>query len=138
MAHTVRKVDYFSMDAPNRPGTAVRLLAGLKDAKVNLLAFTGFPNGRQAQIDFIPERSAALKAAAKRAGIKLHARKTGFLVQGEDKIGAVLAVLSTLAKAKINVTAIDAACAGKGRFGAILWVKQQHVNKAAKALKAKR
>jgi hypothetical protein len=138
MAHTVRKVDYFSMDAPNRPGTAVRLLSTLKDAKVNLLAFTGFPHGRKSQIDFIPANSTALKAAAKRAGITLNARKTGFLVEGDDKVGAVLAVLSTLAQAKINVTAIDAVCAGKGRFGAILWVKQPHVNKAAKALRAKR
>jgi hypothetical protein len=138
MAYTVRKVDYFSMDAPNRPGTAVRLLSAMKDAKVNLLAFTGFPHGRHAQIDFIPENSAALKAAAKRAGIKLSARKTGFLVAGEDKLGAVLAVLSTLAQAKINVTAIDAVAAGKGRFGAILWVKPVHVTKAARALKARR
>jgi hypothetical protein len=126
------------MNAPNRPGTAVSLLNILKDAKVNLLAFTGFPHGRQSQIDFIPANSTALKTAAKRAGIKLNARKTAFLVEGDDKIGAVLAVLSTLAQAKINVTAIDAVCAGKGRFGAILWVKQQHVNKAAKALGAKR
>jgi hypothetical protein len=31
---------------------------------------------------------------------------------------------------------MDAISAGKGRYGAILWVKSRDVNKAAKALKA--
>jgi hypothetical protein len=32
---------------------------------------------------------------------------------------------------------VDAVAAGKGRYGAILWVKQKNVRKAAKALGAK-
>ncbi|MEO8171817.1 MAG: hypothetical protein ABI581_01995, partial [Sediminibacterium sp.] len=55
---------------------------GIKQADVNLLAFTGFPNGRQAQIDLIPERTPALAKLARAAGVKLSAKKTGFLVQG--------------------------------------------------------
>jgi hypothetical protein len=41
-----------------------------------------------------------------------------------------------LAEAKINVTAIDAVCAGAGRYGAILWVAPRDVSKAAKLLGA--
>ena len=41
---------------------------------------------------------------------------------------------SGLADAKINVTAVDAVCAGQGRYGALLWVKAPDVRKAAKAL----
>ncbi|MBU2498393.1 MAG: ACT domain-containing protein [Proteobacteria bacterium] len=63
-------------------------------------------------------------------------KKTGFLVQGQDRTGAVAEVLKNLADAKINVTAVDAVSAGGGRWGAILWVKSKDVSKASKALKA--
>jgi hypothetical protein len=50
--------------------------------------------------------------------------------------GAIAKVTSKLARAKINVTAVDAVSAGGGRLGAILWVKQKGVNRAARALGA--
>lgn len=136
MADRVRKVAYFSMNVPNRPGEGARILAALADAGVNLLAFTGFPAGGKAQIDFIPEKTAAFTAAARKAKIRVSAKKTGFLIQGEDRTGAVARVLGKLAKSRINVTAIDALSAGKGRYGAILWVKPRDVSKASRVLGA--
>lgn len=136
MADRVRKVAYFSMNVPNRPGEGARILSALADAGVNLLAFTGFPAGGKAQIDFIPEKAPAFAAAARKAKIRVSAKKTGFLIQGKDRKGAVAHVLGKLAKSRINVTAIDALSAGKERYGAILWVKPKDVNKAAKALGA--
>ncbi|HYK91017.1 MAG TPA: hypothetical protein VE398_19755, partial [Acidobacteriota bacterium] len=50
------------------------------------------------------------------------------------RMGAVADIIGKLAAANINVTAIDALCAGSGRFGAILWVKAPDVRKASKAL----
>ena len=44
--------------------------------------------------------------------------------------------MATLGDAKINVTAVDAVCAGAGRYGAILWVAPRDVTRAAKALGA--
>lgn len=85
----------------------------------------GFPSGRRAQLDLIPEDSAALKRAAKKLGLTLSARKTGFLVQGEDRVGAMSDLLDRLATAKINITAVDAVTSGDGRFGAILWVQSR-------------
>lgn len=137
MADTVRKVSYFSLEVPNRPGQGARLLAALADEGVNLLAFTGFPSGKGAQIDFIPEKAPVFRAAAKRAGIRVGPAKTVFLVQGDDRAGAVSRLLGKLADGRINVTAIDAVCAGKGRWGAILWVKPKDVARAAKALGAR-
>jgi hypothetical protein len=136
MAETIRKVDYFAMDVPDKPGEGAKVVRALADAGINLLAFTGFPRGRRAQIDFIPEDTAAFKAAAKQARIRVKAKKTGFLVQGDDRPGAVADLLKRMADAKINVTAVDAVAAGMGRYGAILWVKSKDVNKAAKALGA--
>jgi hypothetical protein len=136
MGDTIRKVDYFHVTAPNKAGEGSKILVALWESGVNLLAFTGFPAGRKAQIDLIPEDVESLKKAAKKAGLKLSVKKTGFLVQGSDRVGAVAEILSELSTAKINVTAIDAVTAGEGRYGAIFWVKTADLKKTAKTLGA--
>ena len=134
MSETIRQVDYYYTETPNKPGEACRALDSLKAAGINLLAFSGFPSGRRSQLDFIPEDPAAFVQAARKAKLKLSPRKTGFLIQGQDRVGAICDVLAKLAAAKINVTAIDALCAGEGRYGAILWVKAADRKRAAKSL----
>src|ERR1700675_4445698 len=134
MADTITRVDYFYIETPDKPGEAARALSTWRSAGINLLAFTGFPKGRRSQLDFIPVDPAAFVKVAKKAGWKLSAKKSGFLIQGEDRIGAVADVLSKLAAAKINVTAIDAVCAGAGRYGAILWVKPPDLKRAARTV----
>jgi prephenate dehydratase len=104
---------------------------------VNLLAFSGFPSGRKSQLDFVPENVAVFKNAVKAAKIKIRPQKFGFLVQGEDRKGAVAGLLKPLAEKKINITAVDAVSAREGRYAAIFWVESKDVNKAAKALGAK-
>ena len=131
-----QKVSYFAMQIPNRAGEAGRILAGLAKAGVNLLAFTGFPHGNRSQVDFIPANPTTFLAVARGMKLRVRGKKTGFLVRGSDQRGAIAKVMSKLARAKINVTAVDAVCAGAGRFGAILWVKQKDVNRAARALGA--
>ena len=131
---TVRKVEYFVAEIANKPGEAARVLGAVQG--VNLLVFTGFPSGRKAQVDFVPEDAMAFKDAAKRAKLKVKSKKGGFLVTGDDRPGAVAELMQKLAASKINVTAIDAVTAGNGRFGAILWVKPTDVNKASKTLGA--
>jgi len=71
MADTIRVVEYFYVETPNTPGVGAAMLATLRDAGVNLLAFSGFPSGRRAQIDFVPENAAGFRAAAKAAKWKL-------------------------------------------------------------------
>lgn len=136
MADTIRVVEYFYITAPNKPGEGARALKTLKDAGVNLLAFSGFPSARQSQLDFVPADTAAFKQAAKRARWKVVGPKRAFLVQGDDRVGAAADLLERLAAAKINVTAIDAATAAEGRYGAIFWVAPKDVKKAAALLGA--
>jgi endonuclease V-like protein UPF0215 family len=88
-------------------------------------------------MDFVPANSAAFRKVAKAAGWKVGMAKTGFLIQGADRTGALDTTLSKLARAKINVTAVDGVAAGGGRFGAILWVKPKDLAKASKTLKAR-
>jgi hypothetical protein len=136
MADTIRLVEYFYMMAPNKPGEGARALNTLKEAGVNLLAFSGFPQGRRAQLDFIPADPAAFKQAAKKAKWKVVGPKRGFLVQGDDRVGAVAELLERTAAAKVNVTAIDAVCVADGRYGAIFWVASKDVKKTAAVLRA--
>lgn len=136
MTDSVRKGDYFYVEVANQAGAGAIYLKALRDAGVNLLAFTGFPSGRKAQIDFIPEDTAAFRAAAKKNKWKLSARKTVFLLQGDDRPGAIHEVIAKLAAARISMTALDATTAGAGRYGAMLWVKPRDVAKAAKILGA--
>src|SRR4029077_11030282 len=137
MSDTLRKVDYFHTMVANTPGQGAKVMAGLAAAGIALLAFSGFPTGKRAQLDLIPVDPAVLTLAAKKLGVKLSLRKTGFLVQGDDRVGAMVDVLDKLAAAKINVTAVDAISSGAGRFGAIFGVKPPAVAKAARLLGAR-
>jgi hypothetical protein len=134
MADTVRLVAYFYITVPDKAGEGARALQMLKEAGVNLLAFSGFPQGRRAQLDFIPADPVAFKQAAKKAKWKVVGPKRGFIVEGDDRVGAVADLLERLGAAKINVTAIDAVSGTDGRFGALFWVAPKDVKKAAALL----
>jgi hypothetical protein len=136
MPDTIRKVDYYYTTTADKPGEGARVLGALRDAGVNLLAFHAFPSARRTQLDFVPRDGAAFVAAAKAAKIKLSKPKTVFLFEGDDRIGAMAAILGKLAGAKINATASEAVCTSGGRFAGLLWVKPKDVAKGAGALGA--
>src|SRR5947209_13627102 len=123
MAETVRAVDYFYMLVPDKPGEGARILGTLKKAGVNLLAYSGFPSGRGAQLDFVPADAAAFQAVARQNKWKVKGPKRAFVIDGDDRVGACWEILDKLAAAKINVTAMDAVAAGDRGWGAILWAK---------------
>ena len=134
MADATRLVDYYYAMVPDKPGEGTKLLRVLRDARVNLLAFSAFPSQRKSQADFVPEDPAAFVAAAKAAKLKLKGPKKVFLIDGDDRVGALSDVFAKLGAAKVNVTAVGAARTGMGRFGAFLWVKSKDLKKAAAAL----
>jgi hypothetical protein len=134
----VRKVNYCKLIVPARAGRGAEILRALRDERVSLLAFTGFPiGGGRAQVDLVAPRVADLRRVARKQGWKLSAPKKGFVVQGRDAVGAVHRHLAKLAKQKINVVAADAVSAGGGRFGMILWVEPRDYARAARALGAR-
>ncbi len=136
MADTVHRVEYFYVQVPNKAGEGMRYLSALSEAGINLLAFSGFPEGRGSQLDFVPADAAAFRAFAKRSKWKITGPKRAFLLSGDDRVGVIGEVHAKLAAAKVNVTAIDAVCAGAGRYGAILWVAARDYKKAATLLGA--
>ena len=136
MATTSRKVGYFFATVADKPGEGARVLGALRDSGINLLAFHAFPTGDgQAQLDFVPADEQAFQDAAKKTNLEIGERKTAFLVDGDDRPGAVAELMRNLAAAGTNVTAIDAVTAGS-RYGSLIWVKQPDVEKAARALGA--
>lgn len=135
MAETIRQVDYFYLMVPDKPGEAAKALGVLRDAGVNLLAFSGFPEGRRGQLDFIPADPAVFKSVAKANKWKTVGPRKGFLIQGDDRIGVIADLMGRLADAKINVTALDAITVD-GRYGALCWVALRDVKKAAAVLGA--
>ena len=138
MAHRVKKGNYCYTTVPNRAGRGAKILTDLKDAGVDLLAYSGFPvKGGKSQIDLVAEDLRTLRRVAKANGWRLSKPKKGFLIQGDDRIGAVQRIVQKLAERKINITAADAVAAGKGRYGMILWVKPTVYARAARVLGAK-
>ncbi len=138
MADSVRKVRYSYVMVPNRAGRGAAVLDRLKAAGVDLLAYSGFPGrGGDAQIDLVTDDVAGLRRVAKESGWRLSAVKKGFLVQGDDRIGAVHRHFAKLAGARVSVVAADAVAAGRGRYGMILWVKDKDYARAARALGAR-
>jgi len=126
MADRIRKGQYFKVMVPNRPGASAKVFVALAQARVNLLAFSGFPRGGgKAQLDFVPENVAVFKKALRKAGVSV----------GKDRPGAGWDVGGKLSQARINITAMHAVVAAGKRYGAILWVKPRDVARTAKALK---
>jgi hypothetical protein len=137
MTDTVRRVGYYHVNVPDKPGEGERILSALKDSKVNLLAYLGFPSGGgESQVDLVPEDPAALRQAAESSGLTLSEEKQAFLIQGDDRVGAVSDVIAKLAEASINITAAAATSDGSGRYGMILWVAPADYERAAEALGA--
>jgi hypothetical protein len=137
MADTVRKVEYFSIHVPNTPAKAFGVLSTLVSAGIDLLACIGVATGRRARIDVVPADTRRFKAAVKKAGLTFTPEKSGFMIQGRDRPGALSEQLRKLGDKQINVTGIDALGAGKGRWGAIIWVEDEAVRKAARVLGAR-
>jgi hypothetical protein len=108
----------------------------LRDEGVNLLAFTGFPRGGRAQLDFVPEKAAVFRRAAKKTGLKIAGKKSCFLIQGKDRAGVIAGIAAKMSSAGVSIIALDGLAAGNGRYGAILWVRPKDVAKAGRALGA--
>ncbi len=136
MADKTRRVEYYYVTVPDRAGEGKKVLSALKESNVNLLAYLGFPSGDgNSQLDLVPENADALKQAAGKAGLKLSDSKQAFLIQGDDRAGAVGDTVAKLADAGVNVTAATATTV-EGKYGLVLWVSPTDYERAAKALGA--
>ncbi|MGD9116535.1 MAG: hypothetical protein PVJ61_05080 [Dehalococcoidia bacterium] len=131
----IERVEYYYTVVPNKAGAGAKIFNVLKDHKVSLIAFNGFPlDEKSSQLDLVPASGVALVKAAKEAGFELVGPKVAFLLSEWEHIGAVADILTNLEKAGVNITAMQAIETGDWRYGAIFWVKPADIDKAAKAM----
>ena len=135
MAITIRRIEYYYTTVEDKHGKGYWLLEHFRQKGVNLVAFTAFPRGAgRSQLDFVPDNAEKLKAAAAEANISLVGPKRAFLVQGEDKVGAIVELHFKLSSAGINVYAANGVSDVTGKFGYIIWVRPENYEAAARTL----
>lgn len=135
MSFSIHRVEYYYTAVEDRPGEAYRVLAGLADSGVNLLALTGIPTGPQrTQLALFPEDSHRLREVAGKVGMSLDGPHSAILVQGDDELGAIMAVHEKLFEARVNVYASMGVTDGKGDYGYVLYVRPEELDRAMAAL----
>jgi hypothetical protein len=136
MTDKARVVYSYSTSVPDEPGQAFKVLAALVSAGVNLLGCSGTQSDHRARIDVVPDDEGAFAALVERAALGFRRQKTGFLIQGDDRPGALADHLSRLARIGINMDGVQGLAAGAGRWSAIVWVADRDLEAAAQALGA--
>jgi predicted amino acid-binding ACT domain protein len=135
MAFKIRRVDYFYTTVKDQPGEAYKLLSLLASLGINLLAVTAVPYGSMlTQLTLFPEDAGRLRTEAPKAGLKLEGPQPAFLVQGDDKLGALAEVHMKLYEANVNVFASSGVTDGRGSYGYIIYVGPDDYEKAVTAL----
>lgn len=135
MADVIRRVDYFNTTIRDRPGESYSLLSQFAEMGLNLVAFTAVPTGpTHTQLTLFPEDSSKMESAAQRAGMKLDGPHPAFLVQGDDKLGALVEIHQELFMADVNVYASSGVTDGRGTFGYLIYVRPEDYERAAAVL----
>ena len=133
----VFRVEYYAIIADDRPGIGGDLGRRLKGEGVNLLALSAFPlTAGKVQVDLVPEHSEQFVRAARKMNLTIGEPKIVFLIRGSDRLGEFGEVLGRLGAANVNVRATLGVCSGDHRYGGLLWVNQQDVELASRALGA--
>ena len=135
MAMQIRPVEYFYTTVLEAGESACNWLSAIAAAGVNLLAFSATPVGpSQTQLTVFPHAPDQLKVAAVRSGITLNGPYRAFLVQGDDRLGAIADIYGKLCQAGVDVFASTGITDGAGRFGYLVYVGEHDFAKAAEAL----
>ena len=131
-----QRVIYFKAHLDDRPGELLKVTKELNSKNISLSGLWGFATSPgKAELYVIAKKADKLRKAWKDAGI-LAEEKTAFYLAGTDRPGALLKSLEALARAGINIQAIDAIGVG-GRYGSYVWVNDADVQRAAGVLGAK-
>lgn len=135
MATRIRRANYYYTTVHDQPGEAYRVLSGLADSGVNLLALTAVPVGvDRTQLALFPEDSRQFEATAAKIGMEIDGPHPALLVQGDDELGALAGVHRKLYQARVNVYASSGVTDGHGAYGYVIYVRPEEFEHAARAL----
>jgi len=137
MALTVRNVEYFYIRIEDSAEKAYELLAQLASAEVNLLAFSAVPYGpKHLELTIFPERSDIFIQLAGKLGWEVAGPQHAFLVQGDDNLGALADIQRMLLDADVEIYASTGVTDGGGRYGYVIYFKEEDHERAERALGA--
>ena len=131
----VKRVAYFKAKIEDKPGALLALAKDLKEKKLDLIALKGVGQAGQGEILVIAQSPDKLREAWKASGVLVEEGMVFFL-SGTDTAGALVTSLDAIANAGVNIVATEAIAVG-GKFGAVLWVPPEDLDKTAQALGAK-
>jgi hypothetical protein len=132
---TAKRVAYFKAKIEDKPGALLALAKDLKEKKLDLIALKGVGQAGQGEILVIAKSPDKLREAWKASGVLVE-EGTVFFLSGTDTAGALVTSLDAIANAGVNIVATEAIAVG-GKFGAVLWVPPEDLDKTAQALGAK-
>ncbi|MEJ2287830.1 MAG: hypothetical protein P8Y02_04135 [Deinococcales bacterium] len=137
MPVSVHRVRYYYATVEEIPGQTYAILSQLAACGVNLLAFTAAPVGpKHVQWSFFPADTKEFEDVAHDIGLPVLAIQDAILVQGDDRLGALAELHEKLCDAKVEVYATSGVTAGGERFGYVIYVKPDEIDRAAAALGA--
>jgi hypothetical protein len=139
MSLNVRTVEYFYIRIEDSREKAYELLAQLASEEVSLLAFSAVPFGpNYVELTVFPDRSDKFIQLAKKLGWAAAGPQHAFLVQGDDHLGALADLQQMLSEADVKIYASSGVTDGSGRFGYVIYFKEDDHERAARALGAVR
>ena len=137
MALTVRNTEYFYVRIEDSPEKAYELLAQLASAEVSLLAFSAVPFGpNHVELTIFPDRSDTFIQLSRKLGWVAAGPQHAFLVQGDDNLGAFADIQRMLLEAHVEIYASSGVTDGSGRYGYLIYFKEEDHARAARALGA--
>ena len=135
MSFQIRPIDYYYTLVEDRPGAACGLLSRLASEEVNLLAFNIVPFGPdQTQLTLFPEHVEGLASMAEKTGLVITGPQRALIVQGDDRLGALVDLHRKLADAGINIFASNGVNDGGGSYGYVIHLRQQDIDHAVQVL----
>jgi hypothetical protein len=137
MSLSVRTVEYFYVQIHDGPDKAYALLAQLASQEVNLLAFSAVPFGpNRVELTIFPDQSKPFVQLSEKLGWEMSGPLHALLVQGDDHLGTLAEIQRVLLCAGINIYASSGVTDGSGRYGYVIYVKEEDHLRAATALGA--
>ena len=129
----ITREKFFSIAEKDKVGALARVTAHLMDSGVEMSGVWGFGVGQgRAQIIAVPTDVERFHEVAADAGWQV-TEGVCFRLEGEDKPGALVDILNSLANEGVNLHAVDA-MALDGSFGCYIWAEDEDVSAIAQTL----
>lgn len=137
MPVSVHRVRYYYATVEEIPGQTYAILSQLAACGIDLLAFTAAPVGpKHVQWSLFPSNIKEFEDVAHDIGLPVSVVQDALLVQGDDRLGALADLHERLSRANVEVYATSGVTTGNERFGYVIYVKPDEIDRAAEAIGA--